>query len=332
MRRATKRFVLFAVAAGPEIGFGHLVRAGRLADALGVRRELVLHGPSEARDVALAFGWTVHQGMEAMSVLEPDMLIVDDPSPIRAARWVSRARRLEIPSVVIEDGTPLAREATLSIDGNLAARPLNSPSRVSGPAFALVDPRLLHARGRRPHRRTRVLVALGGGAHAKRFGAALARAIASRVPGTHVAIASGFTGGTDRPGLPDGCRWVSAPNGLITELSRAAVSVVAGGVTLHEACAVGCPTVGVAVVSGQRRAVRSAAMRGAVLDAGALGSAASLERTASAVAELLSNPAQARTLAARAARLVDGQGMARVVRRIRNLFEHEALEGWRDAA
>jgi spore coat polysaccharide biosynthesis predicted glycosyltransferase SpsG len=332
MRRAPKPFVLFAVAAGPELGFGHLVRAGRLADELGVRRELVLHGPEDARDVALAFGWTVHETSDAIAALEPDLVIVDDPSEVRTERWVARARRAEIAVVVIEDGRALSREATLAVDGNVAARPLNSPSRLSGPAFALIDPRLARARGNRPHRRTRVFIALGGGVHARRFGAALAEAICQLVPGTHVDVAAGFVTKADRPALPPGCRWITAPNGLTRQLSQAAVSVVAGGVTLHEACAVGCPTVGIAVVPAQRRAIRAAAAVSAVVDAGALDRQTAVDRAAAAVADLLANPTHARFLAARAARLVDGHGLARVARRIRGLFEREALEGWRDAA
>ena len=331
MKRPSKPFVAFAVAAGPEIGFGHLVRARRLALALGVRQELILTGPPAARDVAVAFGWTVHDGADALAALEPDLLVIDDPSATRVARWTAQAERLDIPTVVIEDGRSLTSRATLVVDGNIASRPLNSPSRLSGPDFALIDPRYATAH-RRPHRRTRILISLGGGAHARRFGRALAAAVVSEIPGVAVDIAAGFTGGVSTGALPAGCRWVSRPDGLVRSFSGAAVAVVAGGVSLHEACAAGCPAVAVAVVPGQRAAIRAAAARSAVIDAGLLERPAALGGVAQGGAELLSNPTRARLQATRAARLVDGRGLSRVVRRIQTLVERDHAEGWRDAA
>jgi hypothetical protein len=48
---------LFRVAAGPRLGFGHLVRARTLSRALGIARPLVsLRGGPEARKAALSLG------------------------------------------------------------------------------------------------------------------------------------------------------------------------------------------------------------------------------------------------------------------------------------
>ena len=55
-----------------RLGFGHLVRCGVLADALGVRRELVASRTVTRRaSPALRLGWTVHQGPTLERALSP---------------------------------------------------------------------------------------------------------------------------------------------------------------------------------------------------------------------------------------------------------------------
>jgi hypothetical protein len=92
MSTRPRPYVLFASAAGAGLGFGHLVRCGAIADALGVRRELALRGSDGARDRALAFGWTVHAGPRLEQLLQPDVLVVDEPSRRHRDRWIRRAQ------------------------------------------------------------------------------------------------------------------------------------------------------------------------------------------------------------------------------------------------
>ena len=110
-----------------------------------------------------------------------------------------------------------------------------------------------------------------------------------------------------------GATWLDARAGLVTALAEADVAVVAGGVTLYEACALGVPSVGLAVVPAQRRAIRAFAKKGAVIDAG---SASTLPRVlvtaAAAVADLLRDSRLRTQTAGRAQRLVDGRGALRV--------------------
>jgi UDP-2,4-diacetamido-2,4,6-trideoxy-beta-L-altropyranose hydrolase len=332
MNRPVSPLVLFVVAAGPELGFGHLVRAGHLADALGVRRELVVTGSETARQVALRFGWTVHCGRDPIGALAPDLVVVDDPSRARVGRWVRQVREARIPIAAIEDGRSARSGADLVIDGSVASAAIETPSRIAGPAFAILAKRIAERTVERPRRDpNRVLVALGGGAHVGRIGAELARAIVERVPGVRVDLASGFV--TDRhPDLPARCRWIHAPDGLITPLSRAAVAVVAGGVTLHEACALECPSVALAVVPAQRRAIRAAAARETVIDAGAMTARDAVSRSAEAVAILLADRTAAYAMGRRAARLVDGRGVLRVSARLQALAGISSAPGWRHAA
>ena len=179
--------------------------------------------------------------------------------------------------------------------------------------FAVLDPSIVRTRlATPPASRPRVLIALGGGAHVFALAGRLSTALAQRIPFVDITAAAGFSTRTRKPALASG-RWISAPNGLTFELSRTSVAVVAGGVTLQEACALGVPAVAVAVVAAQRPAIRQAAQRRAVIDA------KDLDHVAAHVARVIADPRQQRRLSAAGRRFVDGQGVFRVADRIRTL-------------
>ena len=73
------------------------------------------------------------------------------------------------------------------------------------------------------------------------------------------------------PALP-GATWIDVQDGLAEQLSVASVAVVAGGVTLYEACALGVPVVAVALNAAQHVTIRAVARRGAAVDAGSVAS------------------------------------------------------------
>jgi spore coat polysaccharide biosynthesis predicted glycosyltransferase SpsG len=103
------------------------------------------------------------------------------------------------------------------------------------------------------------------------------------------------------------------------------VAVVAGGVTLYEACALGVPAVALAVVPAQRAAIRAFARRGAVLDARSSSPSRNVADIAAAqVVRLVEEPERRLALARRARTLVDGKGAVRVAGRIRSLLEGHA--------
>jgi hypothetical protein len=287
-----------------------------------------LRGGVSALDVALAFGWTVHRGPRLLEHLAPDVVVVDDPRASEGARWVRLARAARIPVVVVCDGGAAIAGAHLTVDGSLAVPPADRAGRVAGPAYALLKPRRPRAVARD---RRRVLVALGGGAHVRRLGVWIARAITRQCPGLRVDIARGFALTGRLPALPARCRWVSAPHGLSDRLAVAAAAVVAGGVTLCEACALGTPVVAVPVVRAQRRAVAAAASAGAAIAVLDASERVTGDRVAAHIARILAQPSLAAGLSRRARRLVDGHGAARAASRIRALVVPEQ-EGWRHAA
>ena len=333
MAYPTAPFVLFAAAAGPDLGFGHLVRAGILADALGVSRHIVLRGTSAAIETAIRFGWTVHRGPAVLDHLQPDLLVVDEPSPAEVRRWVERAHRVAVPVATIHDGGSARAAGDMVIDGSLMAAHVDRPTRASGPTFALLDAGIASLRAdRTPPEPYRVLIALGGGTHVRRFGVAIAKSLAAAVPSLDVLLAAGFVSRHPLPSLPAGCRWLHAPDGLAPHLTRAGVVVVAGGITLYEACALGCATVAVPVVEAQRPAILAAARAGAVMAPGARHRRLSAGEVVRAVTELVANPATARTYRRRARQLLDGRGAERVADRLLTLIEQSATGEWHHAA
>src|SRR5262245_49304943 len=114
--------VMFRLAAGSRLGFGHLVRGRALARALGVDRvDVSIRGGSAARQLARRFGMELHEGAAADTLqrVEPDVLVIDDPSRAAAERWCRVARAQHVPVVSIHDLGLAFCGADLAIDGSI---------------------------------------------------------------------------------------------------------------------------------------------------------------------------------------------------------------------
>ena len=200
----------------------------------------------------------------------PDLIVIDDPSASDAARWVRRARGSAFRSPSIHD-LGLARvPSDLSDRRQLSAACVRGARAGRSAGAGVRDSRPGDSRSARAPCAARplaVLIALGGGAHV--------RASASPAPGHRrrgaaaaIDIAGGLRPARRRRALPPRCRWIVAPRRPGRELlARAAVAVVAGGVTLYEACALGTPIVRSPVVPAQRPATRGVRRAGAAIDA-----------------------------------------------------------------
>lgn len=315
--------VIFRVAAGPRCGFGHLVRCRSLAQALGIQPRVSVRGTSATQKIASAFGWTVMdvESDERLRALNPELVVIDDPSNAAANAWVRRARRVGVPVATIHDLGRGYAKSDLIVDGSIhTGVPLRGIAALLGPEFAILHPKFA-ALSRKPQPRgKRVLIALGGGVHVRPLASHLCDAIALRVPGVDLRVARGFASGAVFPVLPAG-RWVSAPHGLAAELSQAAAAVVAGGVTLYEACARGVPVVGLAVTSAQHQTIRFMRQRGAAIDGGRPPlTRMKIAHIADAVATLLQENDRRRAMSNAARALIDGHGAARVARELQRLM------------
>ena len=310
--------VLFAVAAGPRVGFGHLVRCRSLARALGVTPVVSIRGTGATRRTASNAGWHVVDAasVRAQRIPAPSLVVTDDPSASHAEVWVRWSRDLGIPVASVHDLGIAKLDSDLTIDGTVGA----TWATLHGPAFAILDPKIkvIRSRGRQPTN-GQLLVALGGGSHVAAIAARLSRALADRVPKLTVRVASGFATGIERPPLVNG-QWIDAPNGLATELSYAELAIVAGGVTAYECCALGVPAIALPVTSAQRQTVHALARLGAVVEGGYPPTDdVVIARVADSVASLHANARARGRIGDAGQKVVDGCGAFRVADRLRQL-------------
>jgi len=306
---------VFRVAAGPRIGYGHLVRASVLGRAWAARPAVSLRGGAAARAAARSLGCRVldESLLAAVRRLRPDLVVIDDPSPAEAAACCRAMRRAGVRVASVHDLGLGYCGADLTIDGSVVhPRGLPPGRALVGPRFAILREDDRRTRVRRTPRS--VLVALGGGPRAT-AAERLALSIRRAHPAVAVRVAGGFGRGGSRP-APGGITWIGPRKGLAGELARTDVAVVGGGVTLYEACRTGTPAVGVAVVPAQRPTITGFARLGAARDGGSI---RDLPRALREVSRLIGS-ATLRTATATAGRaVVDGRGAVRVAEALAGL-------------
>ena len=314
--------VVFRVAAGPAIGFGHLMRSRSIARAMGVTPLVSVRGSLKTQATAESLGWSLldESNDEELAARQPALIVIDDPNQDEAGKWVRKARPLGVPVASIHDGGIALVESDLVIDGGIApvTRPIDVP-HLRGPQFAILDPSIAQTRAAaiRPAP-NRVLIALGGGAHVHTLAGGLCRALAARIPEIDIRVAAGFAAPRSLPLLTRGS-WTVATDGLAEELAAAQVAVVAGGITLYEACALRVPAVALPVTAAQHVTTRAFACRGAAVDSGWPADDRTIARVADAVTALFEHPRLCHRLAREAGRLVDGDGVFRVAGELQQL-------------
>ena len=258
-------------------------------------------------------------GVRALDVVQPTLLVLDTPVAADGQRWLKAARRRGIAVASIHDRGIAPLSSDLAIDGSLAARGPISGARRSlvGPRFMVIDSRRV-ARPKPVDDNCLVVIALGGGPRV-RLARQLGDEILRRVPRARVVIAAGFAAKRARSTAPGSrLEWLGPRDSLAAVLGTAAAAVVAGGVTLYEAAALGVPTVAVPIVAAQWPTVRAFARAGAALAPGRAGSI-DVKAVAAAVRRLLVDRPYATSIARRGRQLVDGQGARRVARALHTL-------------
>ena len=361
------RPVLFRIAGGHRLGFGHIVRAVSLAKALGVPAWFSLRGTDNARRVARRLGAQLEERTfeETLTAAEQagelKLVVIDDPNQHTAQLALAAVRRhaqklgkeqtVAVASVHDLGIAPLATD--LAIDGSIVSLRRHWPATQAllGSRYAVLDEEIARLRAYRAARvdtasthptpampfideQPRIVVSLGGGQRAG-LSWRIGREIAQTFPDVQVIVAAGF-GSVARAARKKelgGCtmrnlRPLRAPEELRLEIARATIALVAGGVTLYEAAALGVPAVGVAIVPAQRPTIAGFVRVGAASAAGdaSVDAAGVIARVMRRCARLLDD-ARARelmTLAQRAA--VDGQGSQRVAQALQRLIAMPARQ------
>ena len=319
---------LFRVAAGPRLGFGHLVRTRVLSRALGIERPLVsVRGPVSARSTAKRLRMRVLDGTPAALVarVRPEVIVLDDPSAVAARPWCRVAREAGVPVASVHDlgtafcGSDLAIDGSLVHPGRIGRGPDAPTQLLAGAVYAVLDRRLEQER-RSPHDGSSVLIALGGGPR-RSVARTLALALREARPTLTIRIAGGFAQPAGES--LEGISWLAPQPGLAREFAQCRVAVTGGGVSLYEAVTIGAPVVAWPVVRAQHATVKAFDRRG--LAAAVMPGSRRIARAVDAVLAAVDAPAPPMR-AVRAAGL-DGRGARRVAAAIARL-----VRAGRDAA
>jgi spore coat polysaccharide biosynthesis predicted glycosyltransferase SpsG len=272
---------VLAFDAGPSAGMGHRRRMEALAEALrqrGVSASLV---PSD-------------QEVEAdLVVVDSYQCRADDTGRFRG-RVVAAVDDLQrdLAVDVLVDPSP----------GSTGAPHGRAVAVLAGPAYALIDPALRHARPKAVGAEVRVALVTCGAADTEGVAAAVATRLASLLPTVETRL---VVGPWDPTPVPAGIVPVRAEAGLGSALADADLVVTAAGVTLLETLALGRPAVTVVLADNQRQAAEGAAAAGAAV-------LSDPEQAAEVAAHLAGDETRRHALADAARVLVDGRGAERV--------------------
>jgi len=312
--------VLFRLDAGPGIGLGHLARCLSLADALGslgvgctfatTTPEVV--GPRVGRHSVRAIDAPPgSEGDARVTAAAGDDLVVLDGYTLGSRHAEALAGRRVL---WIDDAGFAETRPGIVLNHHVHASPALYPAMkqaLLGPAYALLRPEFAAARGRAGGAGgARVLVTMGGADPddaSSRVLDALDR-LPARPP---VAVLVGpLNPRAER--IAARAEVVFAPDDVAAELARSALVVTAAGGTCLELCCVGVPAIAVAIAENQRPIVQA-------LGAAGLMRPSTLEpaELAGVAAELLADAVVRRRMVAAQRAAVDGEGAARVARRIR---------------
>jgi UDP-2,4-diacetamido-2,4,6-trideoxy-beta-L-altropyranose hydrolase len=323
------------------IGSGHLRRCLALAKALrqcGAEVTLVTRAlDAVAQEVLAQAGLPVlwlpgppvgddedaRQTWDLSAASRPAVVLVDHYG--LGAAWHASIRRASGARVVaIDDLADRPMAVDLLVDHNLRAdaaadygRVLRSPAKIlSGPGYALLDPAYADAPRHVPGDTVESIGIFMGGTDPA--GAAVAALVACRervgFAGT-VEVVSSPVGPHHEELVRIAARWpgtavLTGLPGLADFFRRHGLQLGAGGGAVWERCCIGPPTIACDIAPNQLSTLPAAEAAGALV--WVRGGPGLADGLAQALRALLQDPARRHRLSAAAARLVDGQGSARV--------------------
>lgn len=311
MRRA-----VFRCDASPKLGAGHVMRCLTLADALaaaGWRCEFVVGEDSVATVPSLKQSSFPVQG-DLSAIGAADLLVVDHYD--LDARFESQCRPWAQRILVIDDLADRPHDCDGLLDQTFGRNAADYRSRVPassdllvGTQYALLRPEFAQRREEALRRRegralNRLFISFGG-TDPFRLGERAIQAIqASRQSDCRVDRVDGRTSAAAMADLMD----------------EADLALGAAGTTSWERCCLGLPTLIVITADNQRLVADYLAEAGAVRVLG-WHEQVTVETIRRAIDDIAGDPDSLAGMAARAARLCDGLGTARVVERIERMYQ-----------
>ena len=330
--------VLFAPAAGPRIGGGHLMRDLALAQALQVCGVVCTFAvppwgerllqrfadpPPPVHPIARSGAPTTVAA--ALEAVRPDVLVLDDYALAAAdtAPFARQGPRI----VVIDDLADRAYACDLLVDPGYGRQAADYAGRVpegcevlAGPRYALLRAAFAGADPPRPVTGPvgRVFVSFGL-SDVEMVTARAVERLRTCAPQVRLDVALA----SDAPSLTPLQRMAALDPGLVLHpdardvagLMRAAdVAVGAGGSATWERCALGLPSLAVVVADNQRDMIQRLAQAGAVL--GVDLAEADFDRSFATAFARLCEPQVRRSLRRVSFGLCDGQGAARVAQAV----------------
>ena len=331
---------MIRVDGGALLGMGHLFKMSLLANAIrkryaGSRICFCLKKDSHGARWLKARGYQVVRIPESLSRdQEPQWLLQRGGKNVHriflvdildvAAAYVRQLKKFGAPVITFENRGRSAEiaDATINaiVEGPAAGiRKYGQGRLYRGGRYRIFHPdyrKYRRSPSRKPANRKapQILVSLGGGTD-RGFSEVLLKNLSARIGSGKVVYIQGpaqrKAGRLKVAGQPN-VAILGPQKSLATLLSQSSAAVSAGGGTLYELALMGIPGVGLALKPHQERNIRFFEKAGTVLDAGRL-TRRNAERASQMVVALLRNKKQHRAMAKRGQRLVDDQGLKRVL-------------------
>lgn len=317
---------------GPDIGYGHLVRSGALAEELLSRGHGVTYAtttPENVREMCPEAVDTVElpkrgdpEPFVAWLDTEPPDIVFTDAYPVDTD--YQRAVRDRVPLVVMQDDARHAVCADVFVNGNVYALELgyrfvgDPPVTCLGTDYLLVRPDVRRIASNTSIVREdlgRVLLTMGG-SDVGNFMPTLVRLLSGLPAIVEVIVGPGFENESeinDAVKSADGeFKLVHDPPDLPQRMWNADLAVTATGTTTYELLALGTPVIGIPQVPNQVPIAKELASRDAIVAV----DPENASELYSYVTELLDDYKRRRELQMRGRELVDCHGPIRVLETI----------------
>lgn len=340
----SKATVVFRVAGGASVGFGHLRRSWTLADRLTSESMAVYFISSSLDATTILAKADFHVALERSadvidrtveclrSLGSPVLCVVDDPQV--TGDGLAMLKRYA-PVVCIDDTGERRVPVDLVVNGSADAESLtyhglSETCYLLGPRYMLLRPEFASSPARRvvSAEVARVLIMAGGG-DAGRLLPDLVRVVGETLPQAAMDVVIGPFGSplTIPASLQTRVTLYQSPPSVRSLMLKADLAVSAGGQTLYELAASSTPTLGVRVASNQAYNLRGLSRYSCLKDLGATDEAGFWDRLRGELLELDGNPKARRDMGEAGRSVVDGLGTERVSKALKTLMAESTRVG-----